>query len=479
MINRDWFGLTNMQIRTITVLTMGPLCILVVTWSKSSATFLVLTCLFIGGIEWSGLKRHLKVALLAPNEFLNGTVPIKLEGVHHRKLSKGDHSVERGINYNGSDSSPCSSMCLSPLMSLPDDIPFVPKEYAVPVSPLSVYSIFKYLGWSLLALAASYCEVAYITVLALYMLIFVCVTLMAQTRLEDRMEWAVKRLTSQFCPRTIDPKGSDPSFYLEKAYNEAQQRYFLSLELHAIAEKQPAEQFLDICLDLFGVMWLSGLVYFLFLYDMPRLGLPWSASVLISNFFNDITALLVGKGLWTLRTKYNHLHDCVSSIDSSECHSYKEASTKCKSGKQGGDNREKSRSDSSFFVRYILSSPHSLCPAISPNKSIEGAVSGVIVNAISFTASLYICYRFIVDYPDASVMSPKFQSISLWFVLGICVGVAGVLGDLLQSLLKRVARVKDSGIIIPGHGGILDRIDGILLVFPFIYCVVSVLRMFS
>ncbi|CCW67751.1 unnamed protein product [Phytomonas sp. Hart1] len=469
-----------MQTRTITILTMGPLCIFFLTWSKHTATLLVLACLFIGGLEWSGLKRHLKVALLAPNEFLNRTSPMKLEGVPQGKFSKADHSVEHKTMYSGSYNSRSSSRYLSPPLSFPDGIPLTPKEYAVPVIPLSAYSIFKYLGWSLLALAASHCEAVYVTVFALYILIFVCVTLMARSRLRDNVECAVELLTSWFCSGIIEPKGSDPNLSMEKTSKDAQQRYFLLLELHVISERQPAEQFLDICLDFFGVMWLSGLVFFLFLYDVPRLGLPWFTSVLLSNFFNDITALLVGNGIRKLRTKYSHIYDSTLNVDSSDCYFDKKASTKCRPELQsGGNGKKKLRSDSSFFVRYILSSPHSLCPTISPNKSIEGAVFGVIMNAISFSASLYFCYRFVLDYPDVNIISPKFQSISVWFVLGIFVGIAGVLGDLLQSLLKRVARVKDTGIIIPGHGGILDRIDGVLLAFPFTYCALSVLRALS
>ena len=59
-----------------------------------------------------------------------------------------------------------------------------------------------------------------------------------------------------------------------------------------------------------------------------------------------------------------------------------------------------------------------------------------------------------------------------FFVWGVFFGVVGVVGDLLQSLFKRTAHVKDAGNIVPGHGGFLDRMDGLLLVLPLSYWVV-------
>ncbi len=98
---------------------------------------------------------------------------------------------------------------------------------------------------------------------------------------------------------------------------------------------------------------------------------------------------------------------------------------------------------------------HRLMPEVSPKKTIEGAVSGLIGSALGGTVHAAIVFPFV----------PWYQ-----FVL-FCIlcGLAAQSGDLIMSLVKRVARVKDSGHIMPGHGGILDRLDGIFIACPLVY----------
>jgi phosphatidate cytidylyltransferase len=98
---------------------------------------------------------------------------------------------------------------------------------------------------------------------------------------------------------------------------------------------------------------------------------------------------------------------------------------------------------------------HKLFPRVSPNKSWEGAVSG-LVGAIA--AAVLAKYTVL-----------PFFSVGESLVIGVVVGVFGQLGDLAESLLKRDAGVKDSSQIIPGHGGVLDRFDSLLFVSPIIY----------
>jgi phosphatidate cytidylyltransferase len=94
-----------------------------------------------------------------------------------------------------------------------------------------------------------------------------------------------------------------------------------------------------------------------------------------------------------------------------------------------------------------------LAPAISPKKSVEGAVAGLIAAALI-----------------AAVIMPEL-GYSPWYggCLGLLISIAAQAGDLVESGLKRYCGVKDSGNIIPGHGGFLDRFDALLFAGPFVY----------
>ncbi|PJA07281.1 MAG: phosphatidate cytidylyltransferase [Flavobacteriales bacterium CG_4_10_14_0_2_um_filter_32_8] len=97
---------------------------------------------------------------------------------------------------------------------------------------------------------------------------------------------------------------------------------------------------------------------------------------------------------------------------------------------------------------------HKLFERISPKKTWEGSIGGGIL-----TISI------------ASVLSIYFTHLTLinWIIISILIAVFASLGDLVESMLKRSLGVKDSGKILPGHGGILDRFDGLLLSVPFVY----------
>jgi phosphatidate cytidylyltransferase len=92
-----------------------------------------------------------------------------------------------------------------------------------------------------------------------------------------------------------------------------------------------------------------------------------------------------------------------------------------------------------------------LAPIISPNKSQEGAIGGIlasmVVGAVSFQGF-------------------GLSSWKLGLIAGAVIGLAGQIGDLSESVMKRQAGVKDSGSLVPGHGGVLDRIDALLFAFP-------------
>lgn len=447
---RNRLGLTNLQIRAITIATVGPSIIALGSYSEKSATALVFVATFISGIEWSGLKRHLKVALLMSMDNKTSILPESASPMLMTPLSPGRDFVARP----------------PPPSPFVEGVPLCPEEYPLPVPPLSLYVAMKHIGWSLLSIAAYHGEEVFLVVFEMYFLIFVVVTLTAHNRLELKVGSAVDRLSHQFGATNqslASSKGSktgkqqtqlslaDPNEPKEVRVAKAQRDYFLSMELLMIAERQPTEQFLDFCLDIFGILWITGIVVPIFVYNIPNVGVPWLASTLIGNFMNDIAALVVGRSLKALRERYGAVYDVTGEAPATGA------------GKRPFH-------EASWVVRVILRGPHHLYRAISPNKSVEGAVAGVVMNAFTFSGLMFWFYTGVVDAPASDVVDPVFQHVGLWFVIGAVMGVLGVCGDLLQSLLKRAARVKDAGFIIPGHGGMLDRIDGILLVFPFMYC---------
>jgi len=106
-----------------------------------------------------------------------------------------------------------------------------------------------------------------------------------------------------------------------------------------------------------------------------------------------------------------------------------------------------------YFVGTHLGK-HKLAPVVSPNKSVEGSVGGV-------AGSILVVLVVGLAGGQLSVLD--------CVVLGIGIGIIGQLGDLLESAFKRMTGVKDSGRLIPGHGGILDRFDSLYFTAPLVY----------
>lgn len=113
-----------------------------------------------------------------------------------------------------------------------------------------------------------------------------------------------------------------------------------------------------------------------------------------------------------------------------------------------------------FFTGRTLKGPK-LCPKVSPNKTISGAIGGLIGGVVGAICLLAI---FRAIYPAYETVA-YWQIIIVSFVASIC----GQCGDLFESYLKRRAGVKDSGTILPGHGGVMDRVDAILFVVPIVF----------
>jgi phosphatidate cytidylyltransferase len=109
---------------------------------------------------------------------------------------------------------------------------------------------------------------------------------------------------------------------------------------------------------------------------------------------------------------------------------------------------------------------HKLAPRLSPNKTWEGAV-GSVAGSLLVVAGLLWLTRYLSQFNSARLSFP--EEIWYWLVLAIIVNVAAQVGDLAESALKRSVGVKDSGTLLPGHGGVLDRIDALLLAAPVLW----------
>lgn len=111
--------------------------------------------------------------------------------------------------------------------------------------------------------------------------------------------------------------------------------------------------------------------------------------------------------------------------------------------------------DTGAYCVGMLLGRHRLFERISPKKSWEGVIGGILLSV----AGAYVTHRWF----DEFFQVPDF---TIWMGLSVVVAVFATFGDLVESLIKRTVGVKDSGNILPGHGGILDRIDSLLLVAP-------------
>lgn len=109
---------------------------------------------------------------------------------------------------------------------------------------------------------------------------------------------------------------------------------------------------------------------------------------------------------------------------------------------------------------------HKLAPIVSPNKTWEGALGGFIFTGIGMIVLWKLCEtQDWTSYPDWTVLR--------YFGFGALLSIASQVGDLMESAIKRDAGVKDSGTLLPGHGGVLDRCDGFLFAGPILYYIVA------
>lgn len=103
-----------------------------------------------------------------------------------------------------------------------------------------------------------------------------------------------------------------------------------------------------------------------------------------------------------------------------------------------------------------------LAPRISPGKTWEGTITGIFVAGIAS----YLASRYLLDMVQHAI----------WFSIGILVAIFGNMGDLFESRVKRRHNIKDTGTFLPGHGGILDRMDSMIFAIPIYYIFVTILN---
>lgn len=117
----------------------------------------------------------------------------------------------------------------------------------------------------------------------------------------------------------------------------------------------------------------------------------------------------------------------------------------------------------SYFGGRLLGK-HPMAPSISPGKTWEGFIIGAIFGIIGFVVSgLY----FLKSFPQMTITN--------MVICAIAIVVAGIIGDLGESLIKRDAKMKDSGSLVVGHGGVLDRMDSLLIAAPTFYFILSLM----
>lgn len=124
--------------------------------------------------------------------------------------------------------------------------------------------------------------------------------------------------------------------------------------------------------------------------------------------------------------------------------------------------------DSGAYIVGSLIGKNKLIPHVSPNKTIEGFLGGGLFCFIIAYLNIHV-FKNISALDALSIVKP-----SVWYMIAGVVFIFATMGDLVESLLKRSLDIKDSGNILPGHGGFLDRFDAFLFVLPFVVAIIKI-----
>lgn len=124
--------------------------------------------------------------------------------------------------------------------------------------------------------------------------------------------------------------------------------------------------------------------------------------------------------------------------------------------------------DTGAYIIGSLIGRNKLIPHVSPNKTIEGFLGGGVFCFILAYLNIHI-FKDIALLNTLSLIKPN-----VWYMIAGVVFVFATMGDLVESLLKRSLKIKDSGNILPGHGGFLDRFDAFLFVLPFVVAIIKI-----
>ncbi len=128
-----------------------------------------------------------------------------------------------------------------------------------------------------------------------------------------------------------------------------------------------------------------------------------------------------------------------------------------------------------FFVGVSLKKvfPKKLAPTLSPNKTVVGFIGGLLGGVIGATLIYFIYNSFVGGFPHMGLWLP------IYMIIGLLTALATAFGDLVESCIKRKKGLKDMGNLIPGHGGMLDRIDGTLFATVIVYAAFALIYLIA